>query len=88
VDSASLRIDLYPRPVIHEEQLDRFFKLVKAGFQHRRKTLRNSISAGMGWKKERAENLLEAAGIDPGRRAQTLTLSEWNTLIEMDRKMN
>lgn len=88
VDSASIRIDLYPTPVVPEERLDRFFKLVKAGFKHKRKTLRNSISAGMGWKKERAEALLKASGIDPGRRAQTLSLSEWISLIKQDQVLN
>lgn len=88
VDSASVRVDLYPRPVVAEEDLERFFKLVKAGFKHRRKTLRNSFSAGMGWKKERAETLLQDSGIDSGRRAQTLSISEWIRLIDTDRKMD
>ena len=81
VDSASIRIDLHPSPIVPPEKLDPFFKLVKAGFRHKRKTLRNSISAGMGWKKERTEALLEAAGIDQRRRAQTLSLPEWLTIL-------
>lgn len=81
VDSASIRIDLYPHPIVPYEKIDPFFKLVKAGFQHKRKTLRNSISAGMGWEKEQTEALLEAAGIDPRRRAETLSLPEWIEVV-------
>ncbi|MEA2008943.1 MAG: 16S rRNA (adenine(1518)-N(6)/adenine(1519)-N(6))-dimethyltransferase RsmA [Chloroflexota bacterium] len=81
VDSASIRIDLYPKPIVPQEKIDPFFKLVKAGFQHKRKTMRNSISAGMGWEKEKTEALLTAAGIDAQRRAQTLSLPEWITIL-------
>ncbi len=88
VDSASIRIDLYPSPIVPQEKLDTFFKLVKAGFQHKRKTLCNSISAGLGWKKEEAESLLTAAGIDPRRRAQTLSLGEWIEVTMQYDKMN
>ncbi len=47
VDSAVLVIDIYPAPLIKEELLDTFFKLIKAGFSQKRKTLRNSLSSGL-----------------------------------------
>ena len=87
VDSASVRIDLYPQPLVPKDQMEIFFQLVKAGFQHKRKTLRNSLSAGMGWPKEKTEHLLEAAGIDARRRAETLALPEWIKLISTHDKM-
>lgn len=87
VDSASVRIDLYPEPIVPEDQMDTFFRLVKAGFQHKRKTLRNSLSAGMGWPKDKTEQLLEEAGIDSRRRAETLALPEWINLISTHDKM-
>ncbi len=80
VDSAVVRVDLYPQPWIPTEQLDSFFRLAKAGFSQKRKTLRNSLSGGLGWKPERAQALLAAAGIDPMRRAETLSLDEWREL--------
>lgn len=83
VDSAALRIDLYPQPLIPAPLLDTFFMLAKAGFSQKRKTLRNSLSGGLGWPPARAGELLTQAGIDPQRRAQTLTLEEWGKLCEM-----
>jgi 16S rRNA (adenine1518-N6/adenine1519-N6)-dimethyltransferase len=77
VDSAVLRIDLYPEPILPEEKRELFFKLVKAGFLHKRKTLRNSLSTGLKWTPNKTEALLSAAKIDPKRRAETLSLQEW-----------
>jgi len=77
VDSAILRIDLYPEPILPTEQRETCFKLVKAGFLHKRKTLRNSLSTGLKWPPGKTESLLSAAEIDPKRRAQTLSLPEW-----------
>jgi 16S rRNA (adenine1518-N6/adenine1519-N6)-dimethyltransferase len=59
-----------------------FFRLAKAGFSQKRKTLRNSLSGGMRWSKEQAEMLLKRAEIDPMRRAETLSLAEWQRLVE------
>lgn len=83
VNSAALRIDLYDKPRIPSPLLDSFFRLAKAGFSQKRKTLRNSLSGGMHWPTERTEALLTQAGIDPQRRAQTLTLDEWGRLCEV-----
>ena len=80
VDSAVVRIDLAPAPFIPYTLLDTFFALAKAGFSQKRKTLRNSVSAGL--KKSPAETgeILRSAGIDPMRRAETLSLEEWREL--------
>ncbi len=51
VDSAVIRIDLSPQPVHPIPWLDTFFRLAKAGFSQKRKTLRNSLAGGMGWKR-------------------------------------
>jgi 16S rRNA (adenine1518-N6/adenine1519-N6)-dimethyltransferase len=82
VDSAVVRIDLFPEPLVESDRLDDFFRLIKAGFSQKRKTLRNAVSAGMGWSKEETEQLLVGAGIDPQRRAQTLSIEEWKTLVD------
>ena len=60
-----------------------FFKVVKAGFSARRKKLRSSLSGGLGISKEQAENLLQSAGINPGRRAQELSLADWHKLYKI-----
>ena len=80
VDSAVIRVDIYPEPQIPEAQLDLFFRLAKAGFSQKRKTLRNSLAGGMAWQKDWTADLLLSTGIDPMRRAETLSLDEWGDL--------
>jgi 16S rRNA (adenine1518-N6/adenine1519-N6)-dimethyltransferase len=80
VASSVVRLDLSVQPKLPPHQLKAFFRLAKAGFSQRRKTLRNALSGGMGWQKDRAESLLREAGIDSMRRAQTLSLEEWGKL--------
>ena len=82
VDSAVLVIDIYPAPLIPSEQLDTFFKLIKAGFSQKRKTLRNSLASGMSLPPASAAGLLGQAGIDPQRRAETLSIDEWQRLAD------
>jgi 16S rRNA (adenine1518-N6/adenine1519-N6)-dimethyltransferase len=80
VDSSVLRVEILPEPVIPVPLLDTFFKLIKAGFSQKRKTLRNSLSGGLGIPPAGAEKMLTSAGLDPMRRAETLSLEEWNRL--------
>ena len=82
VDSIALRIDLFEEPLIPAPQLDAFFRIAKAGFSQKRKTLRNSISAGMRMEKSETDNLLNQSGIDPNNRAQNLTLQDWAVLTQ------
>jgi len=82
VDSAVVRVDLYPQPAIPLEWLDSFFLLAKAGFSQKRKTLRNALIAGLGQQPAAVLNLLNNCGIDPQRRAETLNLEEWRALTE------
>jgi 16S rRNA (adenine1518-N6/adenine1519-N6)-dimethyltransferase len=80
VDSAVIQIDPYPQPIIDVPSAELFFKVTKAGFSQKRKQLRNSLSGGMGVKTVVADEWLGQAGLDPSRRAETLTLEEWATL--------
>ncbi|MEX2014649.1 MAG: 16S rRNA (adenine(1518)-N(6)/adenine(1519)-N(6))-dimethyltransferase RsmA [Candidatus Saccharimonadales bacterium] len=59
-----------------------FFKVVKAGFSSRRKTLLNSLSGGLDMDKRAVEESLSAIGISPGQRPQELSLSDWFRLSE------
>jgi 16S rRNA (adenine1518-N6/adenine1519-N6)-dimethyltransferase len=81
VDSAVIRVDLYREPLIPASELDLFFRLAKAGFSQKRKTLKNALSAGLALEKENVEALLLEAGIEPNRRAETLSLDEWGKLV-------
>jgi len=83
VDSAVLRVKRFPQPLIPKGELPAFFRIAKAGFSQKRKTLRNALSAGMHCSPKEAASALESAGIDPQRRAQTLSLDEWKTLLEI-----
>ena len=80
VDSAVIQIELYPEPRIPNHLLDDFFRLAKAGFSQKRKTLRNSLAGGLHLSAIETEAMLYAAEIDPRRRAETLTLNEWGIL--------
>ena len=80
VDSSVIKIKLYPDSLISRHLLPDFFLLAKAGFSQKRKTLRNTLAAGMHWPKDQAVAILTEADIDPQRRAQTLSLKEWKAL--------
>ncbi len=79
VDSGTVRVDVHPSPLLPDEEIDTFFQIVRAGFSQRRKQLHNALSAGLGERisKYEAAARLEEAGIDPRRRAQTLSVQEW-----------
>jgi 16S rRNA (adenine1518-N6/adenine1519-N6)-dimethyltransferase len=57
-----------------------YFRLVRAGFSQRRKTLLNSLSAGLRIDREKVILACGSVEIDPMRRAQTLSLDEWHNL--------
>jgi len=80
VDSAILRIDPFDHPQFDVPDSKTFFRVVKAGFSQKRKQLKNSLGGGLGMKSKVAGGLLEDAGIDVKRRAETLTLAEWAAL--------
>lgn len=82
IDSAVLRVDLYSTPPIPGKEIDIFFRLVKAGFSQKRKTLRNALSSGLRLPPTQTAALLEQAGIDPQRRAETVRLEEWQSLVK------
>ena len=82
VDSAILRIDLYPQPAVAVDE-ESFFDLVRAGFTAPRKQIANSLAQGLGLPKTEVLPLLERANIASQRRAETLTLGEWAGLWQV-----
>ena len=81
VDSTVILVEVYPSPLLPAPLLPSFFRLIKAGFSQKRKTLRNALSAGLAVQPAQVEEQLHAAGIDPKRRAETLSLEEWGKLV-------
>lgn len=79
VDSQILIMKRRPQPLF-EVDPKAFFRLAKAGFAQRRKTLLNSLSAGLRLPRVEAASILQKASIEPTRRAQTLSLEEWYSL--------
>lgn len=88
VDSAVARLDVHAQPKLDVPDVDTFFRVVKAGFSQKRKQLRNALSAGLSLSSDAVEALLARAGIDPKRRAETLTLEEWAQLARVYRAPN
>jgi len=82
VDSAVLRLDVRPQPAVADVDAAWYFEVVQAGFGQKRKQLCNSLTAGLGLSKEMIGESLTGAGIDPTRRAETLSLAEWGALAK------
>lgn len=80
VDSAVLHLVPHRAAPVPVTDPARFAAVVRAAFAQRRKSLANSLAAGLGVGAERARRLCEAAAIDPGRRAETLSLAEFARL--------
>ena len=83
VDSAIIRVDLFPEPPLDATLRDRFFRLAHAGFAEKRKQLHNSLARNLHLPQETVGRWLAAAEIDPMRRAETLRLEEWLLLTDI-----
>jgi 16S rRNA (adenine1518-N6/adenine1519-N6)-dimethyltransferase len=77
VESAVVRVDMHDTPPVDVADTDAFFRVAKAGFAQRRKQLRNTLAAGLHLPSKEVEAKLREAGVDPKRRAETLSLEEW-----------
>jgi len=80
VDSAVVVIEPYEQPAVDLGDPDWFFEVVRAGFSQRRKQLHNALSHNLGIPGDLVRRALAEAGIDPARRAETLSLEEWARL--------
>ena len=78
VSSALVRLTPLPAPRFPVSDLALCRRLIRAAFAHRRKTLRNSFGPMPGLPaREQLIAALETAGIDPGRRPETVTVEEY-----------
>lgn len=80
VDSSVIRLDLRKEKPVTLNHEAAFFAVIKAGFGQRRKTLLNALTGVYGLTKDEIAEAIKAAGIDPGRRAETLGLEEFAAL--------
>jgi len=80
VDSVILRLDVYSQPPIEVSDVAGFFDIVMHGFSAPRKQLRNSLAHSLEMPPSQVASLLEKAGIEAKRRAETLSLEEWREL--------
>jgi 16S rRNA (adenine1518-N6/adenine1519-N6)-dimethyltransferase len=80
VESAVLHLRVLSAPSVPMPDEARFRSVVLAAFAQRRKTIANAISAGFGLSSDRVRDALAEAGIDPRRRAETVTIPEFAAL--------
>ena len=79
VDSAVIRLTRRKTPPCQVNNEAVMFRLIRAGFNQRRKTLLNSLT-GAGYAKDRLSDAFAAAGMSPTARAEQLTLPDWAAL--------
>ncbi|MEX2599194.1 MAG: 16S rRNA (adenine(1518)-N(6)/adenine(1519)-N(6))-dimethyltransferase RsmA [Dehalococcoidia bacterium] len=83
VTSAVVGIRVFDQPAEGIDDTAAFFRLARAGFSAPRKQLRNALANGLSVRGSEAEALLTGAGIDPVRRAETLSVEEWARLYRV-----
>lgn len=83
VTSALVILEVRPTPAVEVADLDGFFRFVEAVFQFRRKQLRAALARIAGRPADMVAAGLNTLGIDPERRAQTLSLSEWEATFRL-----
>ncbi|WP_145041187.1 16S rRNA (adenine(1518)-N(6)/adenine(1519)-N(6))-dimethyltransferase RsmA [Paenibacillus sp. Y412MC10] len=82
VESAVIRLAVREQPPVSVEDERFFFEVVQASFAQRRKTIANNLKSRFfpGEGRERLEQLLQEAGIEPSRRGETLSIEEYARL--------
>ena len=81
VDSAVIRLAVRPAPAAAPEDTAAFFRLVKAAFSQKRKTLSNAVSSTLHCPKETVSDALTACGLSPSVRAEALTTAQFGDLF-------
>ena len=82
VDSAVIRLNIRPQPAVSPKDEALFFRVIKAGFSQRRKTLMNSLTSGVALSKAQLAQALEQSGIKATARAEELTLEDFCRLSD------
>ena len=82
VDSAVIRIDIYDNPPVATKDEVKMFKVIKAAFSQRRKTLVNSVSSSTDIAKETILKSLNEMGLSESVRGETLSLEQFAELSD------
>ena len=82
VDSMVIRLDVKDALPLQPEEEKTLFRVVKAAFGQRRKTLPNTLSAGLGISKAEAAEKMAAAGLKPTARAEELSMEQFCRLAK------
>ncbi|MGI5989828.1 MAG: 16S rRNA (adenine(1518)-N(6)/adenine(1519)-N(6))-dimethyltransferase RsmA [Lachnospiraceae bacterium] len=83
VDSAVLHLKLFDKPAVAVKDEEFLFRLIKAAFGQRRKTMVNAVSSGaLGLSKQQAAQALAAEGLSPQVRGETLSLEQFARLSD------
>ncbi len=80
VDSAVIRLDILKEPAVEVQDPKKFFRVVKAAFSQRRKTIPNSLSSGLGIDKKTVNQLLSNCNINLQARAEQLKLEDFKNI--------
>lgn len=83
VYSSVVRLALRPQPLVPPERLEAFFTLVAKTFRNPRKQIHNALARETGLTIDEAATALANAHIEPMRRAETLSIEEWLTLLDV-----
>ena len=82
VDSAVLSMRVLDKPSVSVKDEKLMFRVVKAAFAQRRKTLLNCLSGGLGIEKTALSKMLSEIGIDPSIRGERLTVADFARLAD------
>lgn len=82
VDSAVLKIENISRRNFRKISEKKFFKILKAGFAHKRKKLSGNLTEA-GFPKEIIEGAFAVCGIQKNARAENVSLEQWKMLTEL-----
>ena len=83
VDSSVIKLDLTKKEPVLVDNKKAMFKIIRAGFNQRRKTLTNSLSSGLSLDKKEIAQALEQCGLKPTARAEELTLTQFAKLSDL-----
>ncbi|MGG0739915.1 16S rRNA (adenine(1518)-N(6)/adenine(1519)-N(6))-dimethyltransferase RsmA [Niallia taxi] len=85
VDSAVIRLTIRQKPLVEVRSEEFFFRVTRASFAQRRKTILNNLTSQLDNGKEKKEAILSAlqtAGIEPSRRGESLSIEEFAALSD------
>ena len=87
VDSAVIQIEVYDEPPVKVDDEKLFFRVIKAAFEQRRKTLINALNGKVGLSKELITRAVAEAGLDENIRGERLDIADFARLSDVIKKI-